>query len=404
MTRRAKKRLFDVLRIALSIGALAIVIQGVTLSDHVVLRDGSVRVGQVTEDDTGQGWIDIQAADGSIQRLPQAEVAVDPDGALSISYGLRTAWRESAKMLLLLALGVHSLVVFPLALRLQLLLRAQSIHIGYWDALKLSFAGNFLNFAAPLGSNAGDVFKAYFVSLHTEHKTEAVATVALDRIVGLATLVAVVAAITVFSPAGARLAELRPYTLGVLVIGVVAVFAYRSRVVRRYLLPRTLLARLPMFDHLQRIDSAAKTLLDHKSIVVAAIALTLALQWLSLGAYFAVAVALALDAHAGNVVEYYAYFYAGALVQSLPGPPQGLGTVELVYRYLLAPFGSPSQIVCVAVAARVVVFMCALPGLLVTLTGSYKPRALASLRQDADADGCESTEKARGLTANQQAG
>ena len=62
----------------------------------------------------------------------------------------------------------------------------------------------------------GDVFKAYFVSLHTERKTEAVATVALDRLIGLGTLLAVASIITIFSPSGSRLAELRPYTLGLL--------------------------------------------------------------------------------------------------------------------------------------------------------------------------------------------
>jgi uncharacterized membrane protein YbhN (UPF0104 family) len=242
------------------------------------------------------------------------------------------------------------------------------------------------------------VFKAYFVSLHTEHKTEAVATVVLDRILGLGTLIMVVSAITLLSPAGSRLAEFRPYTLGMLIVGVVGVFAYLSPVLRKYLVPRTWLARLPMIEHLQRVDKAARTLVEHKSIVVFAIVLTLILQWLSLGAYFTVAVALGLDAHLGNIIEYYAYFYTGALVQSLPGPPQGLGTVELAYSYLLAPFGSPSQIVCVAIAARIVVLICALPGLLVTLTGSYKPRAMNSIERDSEPGSTPSPEQPHKLS------
>jgi uncharacterized membrane protein YbhN (UPF0104 family) len=107
---------------------------------------------------------------------------------------------------------------------------------------------------------------------------------------------------------------------------------------------------------------------------VGAFVLTVILQAMAIGAYFTVAVALAMTANLDNVLEYYTYFYTGVLVQTLPGPPQGLGTVELAYRFFLAPFGSPSQIVCVAFAIRVVVLACALPGLLVTLTGSYKPR------------------------------
>lgn len=386
MTRRTRKRLFDVLRIALSIGALWIVIQGVTVDDYVTLRDGSRRVGLVSEDSAQAEWIDITIADGTVQRLAKSDIALEEDGALSI------------KSLFLLAVGVHFFVVFPLALRFQWLLRAQDIHVGYWESLKLSFAGNFLNFAAPLGSNAGDLFKAYFVSLHTEHKTEAVATVALDRIIGLATLIVVVSAITLFSPAGSRLAELRPYALGVLAIGTVGVFAYLSPILRKYLAPRAWLARLPMLDHLRRIDKAARVLVERKSTVVVAVALTLLLQGLALGAYFIVAIALGLEANAGNVAEYYAYFYTGALVQSLPGPPQGLGTVELTYRYLLAPFGSPSQIVCVAIGARIVVLACALPGLLVTLTGSYKPRAFGPIQPGEESCDGEAPQQPHHLT------
>lgn len=241
--------------------------------------------------------------------------------------------------------------------------------------MKLSFAGNFLNFATPLGSNAGDVFKAYFVTTHTtRHKTEAATTIALDRAIGLGTLIACVAAITTFSASDSRLAEFRPYMLAVFGVGVAGVLAYLSPILRRHLIPWGWLSRLPMYEHLQRMDQAVRTLVSHKTIVVAAVLMTVVLQVMAIGAYFTVAVAMALDAHAGNVLEYYAYFYTGAVIQALPGPPQGLGTVELAYRYFLAPFGSPSQIVCVAFAVRVMVLACALPGLLVTVTGSYKPR------------------------------
>ncbi|UCE58648.1 MAG: flippase-like domain-containing protein [Phycisphaerales bacterium] len=374
MAKRARKRLYDALRIILSIAALFIVIQGVTFKDQVTLKDGGSVEGLVRFSVEQQDWVGVELADKSVQRIAQSDIATDEDGALKISYGLRTAWSTSTKTLFLLAIAINSLVVFPLALRFQWLLLAQDIRISYWEALKLTFAGNFLNFATPLGSNAGDVFKAYFVSLHTEHKTEAVATVALDRMIGLATLITVVTAITVFSSGGGRLATLRPYTLVVFVGGVAGAFVYLSPLLRKYLIPRKWLERLPMFEQIRRVDNAARTLAGSKSIVLGAVVMTLILQGLALTAYFTVAVALGLVANAGNIIEYYAYFYTGALVQTLPGPPQGLGTVELAYRYLLGPYGSPSQIVCVAFGIRIVVLACALPGLLVTLTGSYKPR------------------------------
>ena len=400
MEPRAKKRLFNTLRIVLCVAALAIVIQGVTIRDHVVLEDQeAVFVGTVVEEQADA--LVVRRSGEPEQTIPLSQIAVDEQGNHQIRYGLRSAWSRSTKVILLLAVAIHFPVVFPQSLRFQWMLRAQSIHVGYWECVKLSFAGNFLNFATPFGSNIGDVFKAYFVSQHTEHKAEAITTVALDRIIGLVSLLLVVAAITTFSPNDSRLAPLRPYMLTMLGICVVGALAYLSPVLRKYLVPRTLLNRLPMIDQLRRADQAVHVLARSVSTIVAVILLTIFLQAVAIGAYFTVAVAMRLEADAGNVLEYYTYFYTGVLVQTLPGPPQGLGTVELAYRFFLAPYGSPSQIVCVALGIRLVALTVALPGLLVTMTGSYKPRDVPGLRGPEDgATPAAPTNQARDPAAN----
>ncbi len=371
MTARVRKNLFNVLRVVVCLAALWIVVRGVTLRDHVTLTDGTELVGDVIRDgDT----IEIRLVNGETRILSRSDIAKDADGSAKIAFGLKAAWRNSNKSLLLLAVLIHFPVVFPQALRFQWLLAAQDIAVSYWECVKLSLAGNFLNFATPFGSHAGDVFKAYFASLHTEHKTEAVTTVVLDRFIGLGSLLLVVAVITAFSPPQSRLAVLRPYMLGMLGIGAVVAFAYLSPALRRRWVNIPLISRLPMLHQLKRVDKTARTLVGRTGTLVGAVLLTIGLQAMALAAYFVVAIALAMDANAGNMLEYFAYFYAGTIVQALPGPPQGLGTVELTYRYFFAEFGSPSQIVCMAFAIRVVALVCALPGLLVTLTGSYRPK------------------------------
>lgn len=376
MTSKLRKRLIDVLRIAICVVALWIVARGVTLNDRVVLADGSILVGLA---ERGDGTVHVSGTDGAARTVPLAEVALDQRGDPQIVYGLRSAWGNSSKWILLLAVFIHLPVGFVQGVRLRMLLRVQAIYVTLWDCVKLSFAGNFLNFATPLGSNAGDVFKAYFVTTHTSQKTEAATTIALDRAIGLGTLLGCVALITLIASGDERLATVRPYILTVLAAGAVGALAYLSPVVRRWTNLEGRLAHRPVFAHLQRIDQTIRLLAGNKAALVSAVFVTVVLQVLAVSAYFAVAVALNLDAHLGNMLAYFAYFYSGAVVQALPGPPQGLGTVELVYRYFLAPYGSPSQIVSLAFLARLVVLTCALPGLLVTLTGSYRPRkALAS--------------------------
>ncbi len=374
MAARTRNHLFAVLRAMVCLVALWLVARGVTVHDVVTRVDGTKLRGEVQE---AAETVTVVLASGEQKQFPLAEVARESDGSPRIVYGLRTAWRTCRVGLLILAVLVHFPVGFLQAWRIQFLLAAQNIPMTYWECVKLSFAGNFLNFATPLGSNAGDVFKAYFVSLHTSRKTEAVTTVVLDRVIGLGTLILVVATITVLSPPGGRLGPFRNYLLTILVVGAAGTIAYFSTRVRR-ILPRDSLRKLPGSAQLQRVDQAARTLAARKWIVAGCVLITAALQAMAMGAYFVVARAMGLEAHAGNLLEYYAYFATGAVIQALPGPPQGLGTVELAYRYFLAPFGSPSQIVCFALAARLVVLVCALPGALVAATGSYRPRESGS--------------------------
>lgn len=376
--RSRRKGLFALLRVVVCLAALWIVVRGVTIRDHVTLLDGTDVVGDVIRDaDT----VEIRLNNGETRVVPRSDIGTDKDGTAKIAYGLNSAWRNSTKSLLLLAVLIHFPVVFPQALRFQWLLAAQNITVGYWECVKLSFAGNFLNFATPFGSHAGDVFKAYFASLHTERKTEAVTTVVLDRFIGLGSLLLVVAAITAFSPTESRLAVLRPYMFGMMGIGVAAAVVYLSPALRRWWVNVQWLHRLPMIHHLKRVDKTARTLIGRTGTLIAAVLITVGLQAMALTAYFVVAIAVALEAHAGNILEYFAYYYAGVLVQALPGPPQGLGTVELTYRYFFAAFGSPSQIICMAFAIRIVALICALPGLLVTLTGSYRPKEAAAFER-----------------------
>ncbi|HNQ24577.1 MAG TPA: lysylphosphatidylglycerol synthase domain-containing protein [Phycisphaerae bacterium] len=373
MTPKANRRLWNVVRIGLCVAALAFVIQGVTLEDRVTLQSGEVLSGAVRER-TDAGVYEVTVADGSVRAVREEDVAVDEQGLPRIAFGFKSAWRQSHRGLLVLCVVIFLPVVFLLGFRLRLLLAAQNIPLGLFAAIKLSFAGNFLNFAAPLGSNAGDVFKAYFVSLHTARRTEAATTVFLDRAIGLGTLLLVVAALTTFAPRGSSLAVLKPYLLTLITLGGAAIVAYLSPGVRRWAVPRKLLARLPGYEHLRRIDSTARELAKRPGIVLGAVGYTLMLQVIAMGAYIVVAKALGLRVELRHVPEYYAYFATGAVVQALPGPPQGLGTVELAYRVLFGPFGSASQIVCMALGIRLMTLLCALPGAFVVLTGGYRPR------------------------------
>ena len=68
------------------------------------------------------------------------------------------------------------------SIRWWLLLKAQSIKIGIWPAVRLNFLGWFYNNFMP-GSVGGDLIRAWYVTKHTDKKVEAALSVFVDRII-----------------------------------------------------------------------------------------------------------------------------------------------------------------------------------------------------------------------------
>jgi uncharacterized protein (TIRG00374 family) len=338
-----------------------------------------VLAGRVIADDDGEAYR-VVAPSGDVRIVSRGDVARDRQGAPRVAYGLRSVWHRSDKILL--AGGVAVFLAVPLlqGIRLHRLLRAQGIRVGWGTNIRLAFAGNFLNFAAPLGSTAGDVFKAYYVACHSDRRTEAATIVFLDRVLGLAVLLLSVGLIALLARTDSRLLALRPYLLSLigLLVGAGLLWAaswwWKPAAVRR------VAARLPKLDQLRRIDATARAMLAQRRALMEAVGITLVLQTFAALAFIGVAQAVGLRVGEIGFLATYAYFSAGEIVKALPGPPQGLGTMELAYSFFFAGLGSPAQIVASAVAIRLVNLAWALPGIVLLVTGTLGPGTAAAAR------------------------
>ncbi|MEO8268263.1 MAG: lysylphosphatidylglycerol synthase transmembrane domain-containing protein [Aureliella sp.] len=102
----------------------------------------------------------------------------------------RAFWSQSKRWELLLAAQLLALVAAIISfMRWRLLVRAFAIPFTVREALRLGFLGYMLNFIS-FGSVGGDVFKAILVARdRPEMRPEAVASVLLDRAIGLMGLV-----------------------------------------------------------------------------------------------------------------------------------------------------------------------------------------------------------------------
>ena len=371
MSTTARKHILTAVRIAVCAVALAWVLHGVTWHDHATLRDGR-RLQLLELDSTAKTFKTVEP-DGTTRTHAWAELAATETGEPQITYGLCTAWRESHKALLLLTLAVFAPVTPLQSLRFKFMFRAQGMEISYWECVKLCYAGNFLNFATPVGTTAGDVFKAYHVARHTPHKTEAVTTIMLDRIIGLGCLLALVGVTVEIGARDPYLRYLGHVIMASMVAAIVGAALFFSERVRERWLPTGLVARLPFEQQIRRVDAATRRLLQHISCFSGAILCTLALQFIAMCSFVLAAYALRMNFAESKVYDYYACIGTALVVAAVPISPQGLGTSEAVYRkFMLGSHGTLAQLLFMAMAVRLIQLVWALPGAIVALTGSYR--------------------------------
>jgi uncharacterized protein (TIRG00374 family) len=87
-----------------------------------------------------------------------------------------------------LAFGFFIAAVLVASVRLRLIIDAQQIPVTYNESLSLVFIGYFFNNFLPT-SVGGDLVKAYYLSHKTENKAGSYASVFVDRVIGMLTMV-----------------------------------------------------------------------------------------------------------------------------------------------------------------------------------------------------------------------
>lgn len=381
VTPRTRTILSVALRTTIGVGAMLLVLRSVSWHDWATLEDGSrVRIenwAEVSDDPrledparAGELRLEIDEPPGTVGL---DRVARDADGTLRIKVGLATAARSADPTLILLSLLCFAPVPVLQSLRFQWMVRAQDIELSVWEAMKLCYAGNFLNFVA-LGSTGGDVFKAYYVSTHTHRKTEAVTTVLLDRGVGMVGLVSITLVAMALRLDDPRIREWVPAVvvlLAALLAGVLVAFSGRAR--RRMRL-ESLIERLPWSDHVRRIDAATYRMRHHPRLLAAALALSVALQGLAITSFALAGVGLGMRGGLEVYPDYLCFLALGLLVAAVPISYQGLGTMDAALQiFLRGVYGNFSQVLFLGFAIRLVQLAWSLPGALVPLTGAHRP-------------------------------
>jgi len=361
---KQRSRLGMLLRAGLAITLLAVVAFTVPWADRLVLSvgdaeheasgaiEGSWRSNAVgfrfeTNADLGPEW-SAEARDAAARGiiLPVDRTA----GASGYDWrpGLVHVFREMDPAGLFTALALLLLSSLLAITRWWRLLRIAGCAARWYDALRLTFIGFFMNLVLP-GLTGGDVVKAVLVVRENpERRADAFVSVLVDRGLGLLVLMAMAATVVLIQ--GERFREVRLAVLlgfaGVLVAVWIGLHPWPRRVLR----VDRILEKLPQKERLRAIDRALSIYARRPGEIALAVVL-------SAMNHASIAYALYALGHAfGDTLTWPEYLGIAAIantVSSVPIAPGGWGVGEALYGYLFHLLGAPSALgIAVSVSYR----------------------------------------------------
>ena len=130
----------------------------------------------------------------AVERIPPSRLADAGDYLKNyvayplVEVGLNRMVREADWRYLVLALLVMPMTYLLTSYRWHLLLEALDIHIGTPRTFVINMVGAFYNSFMP-GSTGGDLLRGYYAAKHTTHRTRAILSVIVDRVIGLLALI-----------------------------------------------------------------------------------------------------------------------------------------------------------------------------------------------------------------------
>ncbi len=290
--------------------------------------------------------------------------------------GFATTLKHIDILLLVCAVLAFSISIIIIAIRWRLLLGIQDIKIRLWEVIRLTFLGQFFNVVVP-GTVGGDLIKAYYASRHTTKKPAVLVSIFLDRVLGfteLSILATVMLAAVVLSGVE-TLDNLQAPAVSVAVIILVVIgmltFLFSERF-RSLLHLEKLYQRLPIAHHIAAAGDAVRLYRQRIGDLFKAILITFGAHVLFVGSVALVGASLSLDTPWYNYLVFVPLIY---ILGAVPITPGGVGLIEQFYLvFFVSAICGPSEVLALALLARLVPIISGLPGGIVAITGTKHPK------------------------------
>ncbi len=249
---------------------------------------------------------------------------------------LRQTGAALARLDLRLALVVLALVAADRAVmiwRWIILLRARGTAITASSAASIYLVSSFVGGYTAL---AGDAARAYTLSRRTEQGSEAVASVAVDRLLGLLSILVI--GLVGIAVAGAQMADnsIAVFAAVAVVLAGAAAILYADRWIR-VALPGGWHATGPG-GRVLRLADALGAYRGHRSAIVAVSVLSVGVQLLRILQAYLLGVAIGIDV---PFLYYLLFMPAGLIALMMPISLAGFGAPQGLIVWLLQPRGVP---------------------------------------------------------------
>jgi uncharacterized protein (TIRG00374 family) len=251
--------------------------------------------------------------------------------------GFLTYWRNLDLSLFAIGALLFAITANLAATRWWWLLRINDLRIGMLEAWRLTWIGVFFNSVVP-GQTGGDLIKAiYVVRRCPGARAEAVVSVLVDRILGLASLALLGAVVVLFA-----LDEYWQLAIGIwgilAAVSLGAAIAFSRRARRAIGLDR-LLQRLSgkLGATLKKIDAAVFHYRGHASGVALWLVVGIANHALSVTSWMFVGWALGVELPA---MQYFVLIPVINIVSAIPIGPNGWGVGEFAFSKLFGDWGA----------------------------------------------------------------
>ncbi len=261
-----------------------------------------------------------------------------------------------------LAIALHIAVYTCGTVRWWRLLTVHRLNLRFGELLRLYFMGTFFNQLLP-SATGGDLLRIYYVYKQRHGTAAAISPVIMERVIGLASMIALVAAVLPFADAGNELVASLLGVVPVLLLLVVVGFILLG-------FSRTYWSLHRFFEHwngykivaaLLRITEASHRYVNRPGILAQMVGLSVGMQLVEIGTFWV------LGDGVGAPLGYGTYLIAVPLIfvaAALPISVGGLGVREMAAVALFTGLGmGATDAAAVALLYIPVLIVSSLPGL-----------------------------------------